>query len=126
MDSLGTDPAWHSLRLERSPLLLLTRQAHQVSFYQKKASQSVHADQQLCTNEGVSEADGLRGNGHPEAPPISWDDGGLAEEAVHRVDELRQVTLLIFAGYVSDVIGADGNSSSLRGKENSMNIIFVH
>lgn len=65
------------------------------------------------TNESVCEADGLGGNGHPEAPPICWDDGRLTDEAIHRVDKLSQVALVIFVGHVGDVISADSSSFSL-------------
>lgn len=74
------------------------------------------------TDESVCKADGLGGNGHPEAPPICRDDGGLTDEAIHRVDKLSQVALVVFAGHVGDVISADSSSFPLRGHEHSIKI----
>lgn len=68
----------------------------------------------VLTNEGVSEADGLGGNGLPEAPPICWNDGWLADETVYGVDELSWVALDVFAGHVGDIVTADSSSLSLR------------
>lgn len=66
------------------------------------------------TNKSVGEADGLRGDGHPEAAAVRRDDGGLADEAVHRVDERRRVALVVLARHVGDVIRADGRSLPLQ------------
>ncbi len=66
------------------------------------------------TDKSVCEADGLGGNCHPEAPPICWDDGWLTDEAVHWVDKLSRVALVIPAGHVGDVICADRSSVPLQ------------
>lgn len=56
------------------------------------------------TDKRVCEADGLGGNGHPEAPPICWYDGRLTDETLHGVDQLGRVALLVSAGHVGDVV----------------------
>lgn len=75
------------------------------------------------TDESVCEADGLGGNGHPETAPIRRDDGWLADEAVHWVDELSRVALVVLAGHVGDVIRADGSSLPLL-QDTSMQIAW--
>lgn len=71
------------------------------------------------TDERFGQADGLRGNGHSEAPPIRWNDGRLTDEALHRVARRRGAALLVLAGHVGEVVRADGSSPPLRPPKNT-------
>lgn len=79
-----------------------------------KQSHRAVGRQKRRTHEGVRQADGLGGDGHPEAPPIRRDDGRLTGEAVHRVHQLSRVAPVVLAGHVGDVVRADGGSLPLE------------
>lgn len=64
------------------------------------------------TNEGVSQADRLGGDGRAEAPPIRRDNGRLADEAVDKLG--RVVALLILAGHIGDVVRAHSGQLPLQ------------